>query len=179
MENPGQIQNIILEGIGDGYRLLRQAGPDPRVPDYSHADLMDINGRNDIMDELGARIRALEIRNIQEFALNISDDMFKEILMNNIKNEVISYQAFIFKKSKESEKKLKNKISVLKKHYAENFNEISDLENKLRSIYDTKIIAELEKNPNFVFANSENITPFFLKMAKGSKNEQSLREIRD
>jgi len=42
-----------------------------------------------------------------------------------------------------------------------------------------EINSELEKNPNFDTLHTERITPFFIKMAKGSMQERSQREIRD
>jgi hypothetical protein len=42
-----------------------------------------------------------------------------------------------------------------------------------------EINSELEKNPNFDTLHTERITPFFIKMAKGSMQERSQNEIRD
>jgi hypothetical protein len=42
-----------------------------------------------------------------------------------------------------------------------------------------KINAMLESNPNFNQLNSERITPFFLKIAKGSQLTGSMWDIRD
>ena len=60
-----------------------------------------------------------------------------------------------------------------------NFEQISRLELDLRNMSETEINSELEKNPNFDTLHSERITPFFLKMAKGSMQERSQTEIRD
>jgi hypothetical protein len=56
---------------------------------------------------------------------------------------------------------------------------LSRLEIELRNINELEINSELEKNPNFNTLNSERITPFFIKMAKGSRQERSLTEIHD
>jgi len=53
------------------------------------------------------------------------------------------------------------------------------LELQLRLINETKINCELEKNPNFALLNSERVTPFFLKMAKGCVQESSLAGVCD
>ncbi len=102
-----------------------------------------------------------------------------EILINHIRNEVINYQAFIFKKIDESTSHLVAKIKQLKNEHFVNFDRISELELQLRQINETKINSELEKNPNFALLNSERITPFFLKMAKGSVQESSLDVVCD
>ncbi len=67
----------------------------------------------------------------------------------------------------------------MKQNIVTNFNEISQLEIDLRNINELEINAELEKNPNFETLNTERITPFFLKMVKGSTQEKSQTEIRD
>jgi hypothetical protein len=68
---------------------------------------------------------------------------------------------------------------MLKLDHKANFEKISELELQLRQINETKINCELEKNPNFSLLNSERITPFFLKMSKGSTQECSLDVVCD
>jgi hypothetical protein len=84
-----------------------------------------------------------------------------DYLMNNIRNEVISYQSFISKTVESSTKKLTLRLLDLKRNLKDNFNEISELELKLREISDLKISSILEKNVNFDTLHSERITPFF------------------
>jgi hypothetical protein len=91
----------------------------------------------------------------------------------------IACQAFVFKTIAASRACLEKKILNLKKNMIQNFDEISRLELDLRNITETEINSELEKNPNFDTLHTERITPFFLKMAKGSTQERSQTEIRD
>ncbi len=100
----------------------------------------------------------LDEEGIPEMATTVDDDIFLETLMNNVRNEVISYQAFIFNESYDN--LLKN-IDVLKASYTENFTEISELELKLREINEIRINSILEKNCNFDKIHGERITPFF------------------
>jgi hypothetical protein len=109
----------------------------------------------------------------------LPDDTFLDYLVNNIRNEVISYQSFISKKINESYNNLLEKLEQLKSDSVTNLQEISDCELKLCEINEIKINSILSKNPNFAQLNGERITPFFLKMAKGSTQVNSMWEIRD
>jgi hypothetical protein len=71
------------------------------------------------------------------------------------------------------------KIEQLKNTATINHTLLSEYELKLREMNELKINAVLESNPNFCQLNSERITPFFLKMAKGSQLGGSMWDIRD
>jgi predicted nuclease with TOPRIM domain len=144
-----------------------------------HASLTDLHVRDPLIANLRDIIRQLEEAGIENRELLLDDDNFLEILINHIRNEVINYQAFTFKKIDESTSHLAEKIKQLKNEHLVNFDRISELELQLRQINETKINSELEKNPNFALLNSERITPFFLKMAKGSVQESSLDVVCD
>jgi hypothetical protein len=58
---------------------------------------------------------------------------------------------------------LTSSLEKLKTNFQLNFDEISQLELKLRDINDLKNNAIIENNPNFPTLNGERITPFFLK----------------
>jgi hypothetical protein len=165
--------------IGRAYALLREAGPDPSHLPYAHADLMDIDERNVLKERLATTLADLRNLDLTNQVLSITDADFMEVLINGIRNEVISYQAFIFKTIAYSRTCLEKKIQNLKKNMNLNFEQISRLELDLRNMSETEINSELEKNPNFDTLHTERITPFFLKMAKGSMQERSQTEIRD
>ncbi len=153
--------NRLLNTVGTGYGLLRSAGPDPLHLPYMHAELTDLYARDPLIANLRDIIRQLEEAGIETRVLTMDDDIFMEILINHIRNEVINYQAFIFKKIDESTLRLVDKIKQLKNEHVANFDRISELELQLRQINETKINSELEKKPNFALLNSERITPFF------------------
>ncbi len=67
------------------------------------------------------------------------DDTFLDYLVNNIRNEVISYQSFISKKINESYNSLLVKLEQLKSDSVTNLQDISDCELKLREINEIKI----------------------------------------
>ncbi len=72
---------------------------------------------------------------------------------------------------------MNKKLSLFKLNFEQHFNEICELEQKLREINEIKINSILEKNSNFDTIHSERITPFFLKMAKGYQHESSMSDI--
>ena len=169
----------ILRSIGNAFVLLRNAGPDPNVLLYAHANLLDLDDRNPIIEQLNGILDELDRLGIEDMPVTVDPDAFMELLMNNIRNEVISYQSYIFKKIKANYNILLLNLSELKQNYQLNFNEISRIENQLRIINEIRINSELENNSNFELINSERITPFFLKMIKGSMLEKSLRDVKD
>jgi hypothetical protein len=145
----GNIKNIALRLIGRGFKLVRQAGPDPKFSDYSYASLLDIDARDRIMFDIRNVMEDLERMNITGLAHNIEADTFLEYLLNNIRNEVISYQSFISKIVNQSLKKLVERITNLKENFVANFETISDLELKLCEINENKVNAILEKKQKF------------------------------
>jgi hypothetical protein len=107
------------------------------------------------------------------------DDIFMEVLVNNLKNECISYQAFMNKTIKNSIAQIIANLNTLKKNFSANAEEIFSIERKLDQIQDWKLRAKLENTRNFELINSEKITPNFLNLSKGSKSEACLSDLRD
>jgi exonuclease III len=175
--NPNKEHALRL--VGQGLGILREAGPDPSFLPYSHATLLDADARTQLMGRMDVIMGDLRDLNLDTYPITLDYDDFMEILINSVRNSVISYQSFISKTVAFSKKKMEKKLIVLKQNTVANFNEISQLEIDLRNINKLEINAELEKNPNFETLNTERITPFFLKMVKGSTQEKSQTEIRD
>jgi hypothetical protein len=98
-----------------------------------------------------------------------------ETLINNLRNEVISYQTFLARTVKESTSSMTNKLLELKANYVGNQAQIDNLQKKLDSIVDSTLRCKLEATSNFEILNNEH----FLNLAKGSKAEASLSDLRD
>jgi len=141
-------------------------GPDPKELMYSHGKLIDVDVRGVLKEDLTVGIAYLEARNISDIMLTVEPDIFLELLINKIRNEVISYQSFIFRKVKENKIVLEQKLEIQKLDMVANFEQISALELELRQINDIEINSTLEKNANFNDLNGERITPFFLENGK-------------
>ncbi|MFN9940282.1 MAG: hypothetical protein ACK56I_12490, partial [bacterium] len=66
---------------------MREAGPDPYHVEYSHAELVDIDIRNALKDEVRLLMYELDEMHLPETAYIMEDDDFLEFLINNIRNE--------------------------------------------------------------------------------------------
>ncbi len=110
---------------------------------------------------------------------NITDDIFMETLVNNIRNECISNQIFLSKTSTETVSNLTKELSRLKQDFDANQNRIITLEKRLDEISDFKLRSKLEAMANFEILNAETITPHFLNLARGEKSEARLSDIVD
>ncbi len=164
-DNP--IKPAALRLVGEASATIREAGPDPCFSPYSHATLLDTDARNLLMARLELTIGNFRDLNLENALLSISYDNFMEILINGIRNSVISYQSFVSKTVAMSKKNIEKNLENLKTDVVNNFDRISQLELDLRNINESELNAKLEKNPNFDTLNSERITPFFFKWLKG------------
>ena len=166
-----------LADVGRVWALIREAGPDPRflLPEVVNEELLTNRQRFD--EEVLAILGNYEIATLQTLPLTISDALFYDTLINNVRNEVSSYQNFVFKSKKKCKVELTEKLTGLKTDYTLNCEEIIVTENKLNSLHNEELLNELESNDLFDILNSEKMTPVFLKLAKAKKDEASLRDI--
>jgi hypothetical protein len=91
------LKTLSLRLIGMALKKLRDMGPDPSHLEYVHADLVDIDTRDRLKGEIRGILAELDDLNIPGGDTIMEADEFLEFMMNNIRNEVISYQAFINK----------------------------------------------------------------------------------
>jgi len=84
--------------IGRVWALLREAGPDPvHLPDEEVSnELIENRGRN--ITEIENILAGFNIEHLQYVDLLCPETVFYETLLNNIRNEVTSYQSAIFGK---------------------------------------------------------------------------------
>jgi hypothetical protein len=113
------LRNAALQWIGIGFSKVREAGPDPSHIEYMHANLLDYDVRVRLKVEVRLILDELEDLNLPAFPLNVDDDDFLELLMNNVRNEVISYQSFFSKTVNMSFKNFTEKIEALKRDYVQ------------------------------------------------------------
>jgi hypothetical protein len=92
------------------------------------------------------------------------DDLFMETLVNNLKNDCVSYQVFINRTISNMVSSVEARLAVLKDNYTENYVEIFGLERKLNEINDARLRSKLESNRNFEIFNNEKITPNFVNL---------------
>ena len=172
-----------LELIGMVKHFIRTAGPDIK---YYRNEELNHNVITNRTTEIGRAIRIFRdypVEVFHNFSLSCEDDIFMEILVNNIRNEVSSYQGFIDKfKSKikiDSSLELQTLKSGLTNNNInrETQDRITALEIILQKISDAEIITELEKSHVFDCLNNEKMTPRFLQIAKTSGSDASLADI--
>jgi hypothetical protein len=85
----------------------------------------------------------------------------------------------MLKTAKSKRTDLLARIRILQADPVQNFDELSDLELFLNRSVDNELRHELSKLSGFEAVNSEKITPFFLGLAKSSKSEAKMSDIRN
>jgi hypothetical protein len=167
--------NQTLAICGNVRQILKNIGPDPGYYlDLSEECLMR---RDEGVSEIRRLMREYPIELLYNFDLSVGDDIFLEVLLNNFRNDVTSYQAFINKFKFDIKNQLTSKI-----RYAcetENWTEADLLEDKLTKLNEQILRDRLTNSNLFDILNNEKMTPMFLKLAKISTNQGSLSEIKD
>jgi hypothetical protein len=175
------VKNALALRIGNAKRDLRLAGPDKKYFHDGFRNELDENIRAGRLGNVREVLEDFPLNILQEggYSDNISDDLFMETLINNLRNECISYQTFLVRTVKESTSIIITKLKELKTVYVGNQVQIDSLQSKLDSIIDNILRCKLEATSNFEILNNERITPHFLNLAKGSKAEASLSDLWD
>ena len=173
-----QILQNYLQSLGTINRLLN---------DIQKLEIkMVLEGFTEI-DDLSVRGKRAEINLIFEdlpdleffenLPCNHNPSVFFETLSNCIRNNVLSHQSYIFKSKKLKKEKISKNLAELKRNFDQNTNEILRLERTLSDLAESEIKDELLHFKRFECLNNEKITPYFLKLAKNTKNESTLREV--
>jgi exonuclease III len=181
---PPDIANVRqtkLEQVGRARAALILAGPDSiYLPPNSRSEEQELDragaiaGIKETIDEL--LIADLAERELLE---EFEADVFMETLINNLRNDVISFQIFIQRTAKKCKKELESKTAELKKDYELNSEKIFELESKLNSISNSEILNKIEGCRDFNIINGEKITPFFLSLATSNKAEAVMSSIKN
>jgi hypothetical protein len=180
-DDPDYIQtyNRLLTGVGQGFASLRRAGPNDihlNPGDRSEAESLTREG---IIGSIRDFLDTFPFVRLRDGQFNIDDDLFMEVLMNNVRNQVISHQSFMLKTAKSKRKSLLERIKNLQNDPLQNFDEIAELENFLNKAMDRELRHELEKLSGFEAVNSEKITPYFLSLAKSTKSKAKMSDIKN
>jgi hypothetical protein len=178
---PEPARHESLLRIGRARTDFREAGPDSSIlPSGTRTDYDELR-RSGLLVGVKEILDGFDFTELSNggFTENLSDDIFMETLVNNLRNDVVSYQIFISKTIKNTSSETLNKLADLKHDFERNVNKIIELENKLDRIQDQKLRSKLESSKNFEIFNSEKITPNFISLSKGSKSEANLSDLRD
>ncbi len=174
-------KNVLALRIGNAKQNLRLAGPDKKYFHDGYRNELEENIRSGRLGSVREVLDDFPFVLLQEggFSDNITVDSFLETLINNIRNDCIGYQIFLGKTTKDSTGSILKSLSELKMDYVHNQSQIDALQRKLDDIIDNSLRCKLEATSNFEILNNERITPHFLNLAKGSKSEASLSDLRD
>jgi hypothetical protein len=153
--------------------FLREAGPDENYY-YNDISIETLNTRMVKLDAIATIRRELHFDLLHNFALSIQDDLFMEVLLNNLRNEITSYQAFIEKFKKREFNTLIDRINTVPD---ENLRDT--LEDKLAGLNEIRIRDRLLHSSVYEVLNNERMTPLFLKLAKINTTTGSLKDLKD
>jgi len=110
--------------------------------------------------------------------LSCNDQVFFEVLMGNIKNELLSFQSWLKKLAFAKKRLIINRINTLKGDFLINSNEISVLEDDLRRILDNELSIKVNAMKLFEGLSAEKPNSLFLSIGK-KKIGDSLSLIRN
>jgi exonuclease III len=169
-------KNDLLTLLGTARNCLRTAGPCSNH--YSLiVDFQEDDNRVAALAEVNRLCSNPDLIAALNNNLNISDDLFFEMLLNNVRNEFVSYQAFLKKFLRRGCSNLIESINILRKNYDLNFQEIQEKERRLQLLSESEIERILSTHPVFEHLNNEKMSPSFLKLAKSEKNSAKLSGI--
>jgi exonuclease III len=108
---------------------------------------------------------------LNEISLTCTPDVFLEILMGNIRNSLISFQAWIIKVRNAKKNNILQNLYRLKQDYLINCDLIYDLEKQLTKIRDEELNGTVQELKIFEHLHNEKPSPLFLNLVKcSSKN---------
>ena len=116
--DPPFSQEILLQRVGTAKHSLREIGADSNILLPNTRTVLEINLRENRIAELKATIDELDIDGLQSLAIVIDDDLFLEYLINNIRNDIVSYQTFIACTFNLTKNTLINQLNICKSQQA-------------------------------------------------------------
>ena len=173
-------KNELLEEVGRVLTLLQNLRTligENINPDVNNLRDMEIEG---VRSEIREAFDDLpDITFFENLNLECNRSTFFEVLASNVKNVTLGHQSWIFKIKNKQKSELTTRIKALKENFNHNTVEILHFERRLSAMLESELRTELCKMKNFERLNNEKITPYFLKMARSSKRDECLEDLRD
>jgi hypothetical protein len=129
-----------------------------------------------------------EIRELKEYLgkpetlfklkLTTNPDTFLEVLMGNVKGNVISFQHWVKKTENSLKARMIKHLYNLKLNYAENCDEIQVTEERLCALVDRDLEEKVKSMKLFECINAEKPTPLFMSLAKTKSVTKQLSVIK-
>jgi hypothetical protein len=139
----------------------------------------EIQAREGRLNRIRYMMGELDVSVLENAALTCTADTFMETLINNVRNETCSYQAFYIAETKRYFLEGLKKLQTLKRNFEDNADQISTLEKHLNEYADNEMRTELESFPVFEYLEAEKMRPKFLALAKNTSPDPDLSVIKD
>jgi exonuclease III len=139
----------------------------------------DVLARAISLESLQNKVIRLNIDDLRRLQLTTDDLTFMEVLLNNIRNDILSFQAFFFKWRKRTITGMETNLKRLKNDYMTNYDAIFESELRLNSYKDEEARRELDSFSMFEILNMEKMTPAFLQIAKQTRSDSKIEDIKD
>jgi hypothetical protein len=167
LEHPDYNRGQGLLEVGEYLRIIRDLNDLDFDIALNGADNNKIVARR-LLDELLVAQRNIMPTPLQLSTLRLAcdDDIFLDVLVNNIRNAVISFQSWSRKVSNCKKNTLIKEINQLRQDFIINHNEISALEDDLNNIVESELRARIKAMKLFEGLNSEKPNAMFLSLAK-------------
>jgi len=197
-----RLPDVILGAVADCY--LQHAVPDPaynldrgklevgtflnNIRELNDAELSLALNPNDY--ELAARVRLLhdslnmrrdlmpDPEQLNMLILSCESDTFLDVLVNNIKNSIVSFQAWSRKALNIKKNTLIARLKNLKADYLANSVEIFETEFILNNLVEEELKKKIQSMKLFEGLNSEKPSAIFLSLAK-KRNTGTLSNIKN
>jgi hypothetical protein len=116
---PRVLKNTLLTGIGTARNNLRNAGINSEFYLLHSRDAAldpdpDPAPRQVLIDGINNFRSTGDFINIPATPVNISEDLFFEMLLNHVRNELISYQSYVFRERGRQKRELINRYNLLR-----------------------------------------------------------------
>jgi hypothetical protein len=143
-------QNLIAI-CGNIHNLIRECGPPLEyiLGEQITIEKKYVRARKIVRIEFLAG--TLNLYQIENLNLTADPDVMMEILLNNVRNDVISHQSFIRKTKKQKMVGMFKQINELKGDFTRNEVAIFNLEQELNLLMDLDIRSELERFRHFAY----------------------------
>jgi exonuclease III len=132
--------------------------------------------KNNDLTDLVNNLPTPEILNT--LSLTCPNDVFLDVLLNNIKNDLINLQSWTQKVKNVKKNFISKELSILKGNYVANHVEIAELELELTRMSDEDLAVRIRNMKLFEALNSEKPSTIFLSVAKKT-NKGKLSVIKD
>jgi hypothetical protein len=171
-DQPGLDREAGLLHVGHIVDLIRQANDiefDMAFNNYTANNELRLA---DLNTEIEMEINDLPDPDLlNDISLTCNPDIFLEVLMSNIRNTLISFQAWVNKTKSAKVCALNRSLSLLKADYTLNCDEIFRIESELSIIRDHELSSKIKEIKLFDHIHNEKPSPLYLNLIRKTSGE--------